>query len=500
MTSLNRRQFLATGTVAVAGAAATAGLAVPARAESRTTPAWRRGNRYPRQRALVDRRFGQFLHFNMGTFTNQEWADPNLDPATFAPTALDCGQWADAAKAAGMSFALLVAKHHDGFCLWPSKLNTYNVAYSSYPHDIVRQYVDAYRARGVTPALYFSIWDRTTTVAPPVTTAMIGYVKGQLTELLTGYGPIALLVFDGWAWNFGHGAAPGGVPFGEIRAHVESIQPDCLVMDLTGLSTAWESDLSFYEEAKGGIFCPPGNTAAATQGDSISSAGWFWHPTTPTTLLTASQIVSGHLDVLQPRYCTFILNTPPNTQGLLDPEVVSVLKEAGEMWQPIARAPLPAQPDVLKYVITAQSATATSGTAAPVIDGISDFGWNGEPTQTLWQSDATLPQSVTLDLGRVYRGIDHLTYLPRQDTATAFTFSGFITDGNITGYRVSVSTDGVAFHEVADGTWAADHTLKHAYFRPALARYVRLEALSAAGGVGAIASEVDTGGLNHPPA
>jgi alpha-L-fucosidase len=81
-----------------------------------------------------------------------------------------------------------------------------------------------------------------------------------------------------------------------------------------------------------------------------------------------------------------------------------------------------------------------------------------------------------------------------------FTFSGFITAGNITGYRVSVSTDGVAFHEVADGTWAADHTLKHAYFRPALARYVRLEVLSASGSAGAIASEVDTGGLNHPPA
>ena len=491
---ISRRTFLAG---AAAGAAVTAVSATPAGAVTR--PGLGPGNRYWLQRGMVDRRFGQFLHFNMSTFTDQEWADPDLDPKTFAPTALDCGQWADAAKAAGMTFALLVAKHHDGFCLWPSRLNTYNVAYSSYTRDIVRQYVDAYRARGVTPALYFSIWDRTTTVAPPVTPAMIDYVKGQLTELLTWYGPIPLLVFDGWAWNFGHGAAPGGVPFGEIRAHVAALQPDCLVMDLTGLSTAWESDLTFYEEAKGGIFCPQGNTVAATQGESISSAGWFWHPSTPGTLLSAEQVVTDHLDVLQPRYCTFILNTPPNRQGLLDPEVVSVLQQVGGMWQPSSRPPLPAQPDVLRYPVTAVSAATTSGNPALTVDGISDFGWNGEATQTLWQSDPGLPQAITLDLGRVYRGIDHLTYLPRQDTTTPYTFSGFVTDGNITGYRIAVSSDGVRFHEVAHGTWATDHTLKQAYFRPARARYVRLEATSAAGDVGAIASEIDAGGLNRSP-
>jgi alpha-L-fucosidase len=179
---ISRRAFLGG---AAAGAAITAVSATPAGARVRPHPQSAAGNRYRLQRALVDRRFGQFLHFNMSTFTDQEWADPGQNPKTFAPTALDCGQWADAAKAAGMTLALLVAKHHDGFCLWPSRLNTYNVAYSAYPHDIVRQYVDAYRARGVTPALYFSIWDRTTTVAPPVTPAMIDYVKGQLTELLT---------------------------------------------------------------------------------------------------------------------------------------------------------------------------------------------------------------------------------------------------------------------------------------------------------------------------
>ena len=80
---------------------------------------------------FVNLRFGMFLHFNMGTFHDAEWVDPGQDPKSFAPAALDCGQWADAAKAAGMTFGVLTTKHHDGFCLWPSKLTCYTVANSS---------------------------------------------------------------------------------------------------------------------------------------------------------------------------------------------------------------------------------------------------------------------------------------------------------------------------------------------------------------------------------
>ena len=110
-----------------------------------------------------------------------------------------------------------------------------------------------------------------------------------------------------------------------------------------------------------------------------------------------------------------------------------------------------------------------------------------------------LPQPVTLDLGRPYSGIDTLTYLPRQDTETAWSFDTFLTDGNITAYRVSVSIDGTALRRVARGSWAADHTLKRARFRAARARYVRLEALSAVGGGAAIVSELGCGGTDARP-
>ncbi|MFI0443859.1 alpha-L-fucosidase [Actinomadura sp. 6N118] len=479
--TLHRRTFLG------------AGAALPLLAATPASASRSMGNRYRLQKRFVDWRFGMFLHFNMGTYHDAEWVEPDQDPRSFNPTHLDCGQWADAAKAAGMKFGVLTAKHHDGFCLWPTKKTDYKAQ-----RDIVREYVDAFRSRGLTPCLYFSIWDRTNGVGPkgfddrpPITREAIDFVKAQLTELLTGYGPIPLLILDGWAWHwaFNHQT----IPWHEIREHISSLQPNCLVLDLNGLAVPWHSDLLFIEETKGGVFCPPGNTYAASQGQTIAPAGWFWHPSTPTNLLTPSQIVDGHLAKLEPRYCTFILNCPPNPQGLLDDTVVQTLQEVGRQWRPAKRPPLPRQPDVVSHPLTPTTATATTGEAANAIDGHSDFGWNGQADQTLWTTSEG-PQSITIDLGKVFVGIDVLTYLPRQDTAKDFVLEDFVTTGNITSYRISASTNGKTFRPLTQGTWSKDHTLKEARFRPTIARYLRLETPGPA-----IASEIGCGGLRAKP-
>jgi alpha-L-fucosidase len=274
---------------------------------------------------------------------------------------------------------------------------------------------------------------------------------------------------------------------------VAALQPDCLVLDLNGLTVPWDSDLLFVEEPKGGVFCPAGNTFAASQGQTISPAGWFWHPATPSAVLTPHQIVDEHLTVLEPRYCTFILNCPPNPQGLLDASIVETLRQVGTQWRPDrTRPPLPAQPDILTNPFTPLSVTATSGNPSALIDGHSDFGWNGQADQTLWQSTAPLPQSVTLDLGRTHPHLDTVTYLPRQDTATNYSYD-YLTEGNITGYRIELSLNGTRFHHVAQGTWPADHTHKQAQFRPSPARFVRLTAVSTVGGGAATASEIACG-------
>jgi alpha-L-fucosidase len=113
---------------------------------------------HPRQQDFATWRFGRFLHFNVSTFTDSEWTNGHEDPVVFAPTKLDCGQWADAAEAAGMSYAILAAKHTGGCCLWPSAPTKHGVQsfrnFRAAKGDLVREYVDAFRTRGLKVGLY----------------------------------------------------------------------------------------------------------------------------------------------------------------------------------------------------------------------------------------------------------------------------------------------------------------------------------------------------------
>ncbi|HRU39601.1 MAG TPA: alpha-L-fucosidase, partial [Candidatus Goldiibacteriota bacterium] len=145
------------------------------------------------QRDFVELRYGMFIHFGILTYTGT-WSQKNLDISKFNPEKLDCKQWADAALAAGMKFGVLTTKHHDGFALWPTETDDFSV--KSIPWrggkgDVVREYVDAFRARGLLPGLYYSVWDNTKGIGNrPVSEADIVYVENQLRELLTNYGPI----------------------------------------------------------------------------------------------------------------------------------------------------------------------------------------------------------------------------------------------------------------------------------------------------------------------
>jgi alpha-L-fucosidase len=430
------------------------------------------------QREHVELRFGLFMHFNMNTYS-PGWGNPRVNPLLFNPTSLDCSQWAKTAKAAGMTYALLTAKHHDGFVLWPSQQTPpngqvrYTVAQSSVPtKDIVSEYVTAFRAQGLQPGLYFSMWD----VANGVTgwsTAERTFVLGQLTELLGGkYGQIPILVIDGWAWKMGHKT----IPYQQIRDTVKSMQPNCLIVDHNGLMSPWEEDIFYVEEPKG-LYCPAGNTAAACQGTTISG-GWFWDASAASagSLMSLDNVIS-HLNTLEPRYCNFLLNCPPNRSGVLDAAIVTRLTEVGAKWKPNAsRAPLPTQMANIEHPITPVSATASSGTASNAIDGISDAG-----NVTPWTSSVN--GYVTLDLGSTIQNIGILGYLPSSLNANAV----------ITGYTVSVSTNNTTFTQVASGTWPSNVNYRTVAFTPTDARYVRLTGTAAASGSTIVASEVDVG-------
>src|SRR6202043_1264372 len=109
------------------------------------------------QQRFVDLRFGMFVHFNMATFQDREWGDPTSSPDLFRPTALDTDQWAMAAQSANMTWGCLTTRHHDGFCIWPTLTRGASVRQTSHQIDVVRAYVNAFRAAGLRVGLYYSI-------------------------------------------------------------------------------------------------------------------------------------------------------------------------------------------------------------------------------------------------------------------------------------------------------------------------------------------------------
>jgi alpha-L-fucosidase len=423
------------------------------------------------QREFVELRFGMFIHFGILTYAGT-WGQGNLDITQFAPSKLDPGQWADAAASAKMKYGVLTTRHHDGFALWPSKASDYNVGHIPWrggQGDVVAEYVAAFRSRGLLPGLYYSIWDITQGVAAgQITPAKLDYIKTQLRELLTSYGPIPILVMDGWSWQMGHNA----VAYQEIRNLVKSLQPDCLLTDHTHLADPWDVDVVSFEEPKG-AWSPAHNRYPGQQGQKVNATGgndWFWGPGMG-DLLTVSDVVTRHLADLEPKWTNFLLNCPPNRDGLLDPAVVKLLADVGAAWTPnLSRPPLPEQGPQNEHPYTPVSATASSGNAADAIDGKND-----QTYITMWQPQGALPQSITLDLGQVRPDLGWLGCLPRYHNEQSSR------DGNVTAYRVSTSSDGASFSEQAAGSWAADGRMKVASFGPTPARHLRFEILAAKG-------------------
>src|SRR3984893_11438461 len=135
------------------------------------------------QQQFVDLRFGMFLHFNMATFQDREWGDPTSSPELFHPTALDTDQWAAAAKSANMTWGCLTTRHHDGFCIWPTKTRGASVRETSHQTDIVRAYVNSFRAAGLRVGLYYSILSLRDDIRHfNITPDKVRLVKDQLTE------------------------------------------------------------------------------------------------------------------------------------------------------------------------------------------------------------------------------------------------------------------------------------------------------------------------------
>ena len=344
------------------------------------------------QQQFVDLRLGMFIHFNIPTFMDQDWADPDASPAIFDPKKLDCSQWARAAKAANMSYGCLTTKHHSGFCIWDTHTTDYNVMNSPLKRDVVREYVNAFRAQGLKTCLYYSILDTHHKLRPGyITRRHVELIKAQLTELLTHYGEITALIIDGWDAPWSR-ISYDEVPFEEIYTLIKSLQPHCLVMDLNSAKYPPEAlmytDIKSYEQGAGQHISKETNRLPALACLPLNSA-WFWKKDFPVVPVKDPKVlVEEDIIPYNKIYCNFILNVAPNRDGLIDENALAALKEIGRQWKntgPVATLPPTIAPIISTNIAKHQPADASWSDDMWIMD----FG-NDDNFHTSWLSNPTV--------------------------------------------------------------------------------------------------------------
>jgi alpha-L-fucosidase len=344
------------------------------------------------QQQFVDLRFGMFIHFNIPTYMNQDWPDPDASPSIFNPTKLNCDQWAKAAKSANMSYGCLTTKHHSGFCIWDTKTTDYNVMNSPLKRDVVKEFTDAFRANGLKVMLYYSILDTHHRLRPnSITRKHIEMVKAQLTELLSNYGEISALIIDGWDAPWSR-ISYDDIPFEDIYLLVKKLQPNCVLMDLNGAKYPPEglyySDIKTYEMGAGQRISKESNHMPALACLPLQQ-NWFWKTSFPTEpVKDPVKLVNETLIPLNKVDCNFILNVAPNRDGLIDDNALAALKKIGEIWHNeghVAKL-LPLDAPIISSNIAKKQMSSSSWSED---DNIMDLA-NDDDFTTSWVSNTTV--------------------------------------------------------------------------------------------------------------
>ncbi|WP_225321292.1 alpha-L-fucosidase [Rhizosphaericola mali] len=341
------------------------------------------------QQAFIDLKFGMFIHFNIPTYANQDWPDPDMPAATFNPTKLDCDQWAKAAKSAHMTYGCLTTKHHSGFCIWDTKTTNYSVMNSSFKKDVVKEYVNAFRKNGLKVSLYYSILDTHHRIRPNnINKQSIVFIKAQLKELLTNYGTIDALIFDGWDAPWSR-ISYDDISFQEIYNWVKKWQPNCLVMDLNSAKypagALFYSDIKSYEQNAGQMISKETNKLPALSCLPLQE-NWFWKTTFPSSTLKSPEfLIKDNLVPFNNAYCNFLLNVAPNKEGLIDKNALDALQKMGELWQDDKKyQALPKQDAPIISRNLAKDKFAESSWSDDM--NIMDFG-NDDKFNTSWESN-----------------------------------------------------------------------------------------------------------------
>ena len=286
-----------------------------------------------------------FIHFGINTFTCTEWGSGEEDPAVFNPTALDCRQWIKTLKDAGFGVAILTVKHHDGFCLWPSKYTEHTIKKSPYKDgkgDIMREFVDACNEFGVKAGVYLSPWDKhEKTWGTPLYN---DFYVNQLTELLTNYGEI-------WeVWWDGAGSVEAKYDWTRWNNTVRTLQPNAIIFGSFSaapfIDVRWAGnelgyagkpcwatvDLSSIEkeivpEINSGKFM--GERFIPAEIDVSIRPGWFYKEHQDSLVRSPKNLFEIWLTSIG-RNAGLLLNIPPDTRGLFNENDVKSINEFGK--------------------------------------------------------------------------------------------------------------------------------------------------------------------------
>ena len=286
-----------------------------------------------------------FIHYSLNTYTDQEWGFGNEDPKLFNPSSLDCQQWARVCKQAGMKGIIFTAKHHCGFCMWPSAYTEYSVKNSPWKDgkgDVVRELADAYRKEGLKFAVYLSPWDRNhPDYGKP---EYITYFRNQLRELLTQYGDIFEVWFDGA--NGGDGWYGGAnetrridaktyYEWGETFRMIRELQPKCVIWNDGGdrgdlrwvgneAGSVGETNWSLLNkegDVSGNMLrfgLENGDSWVAAETNTSIRPGWFYHETENENVKSLSKLMDTYYKSVG-RNSTLLLNFPIAPNGRIHP-------------------------------------------------------------------------------------------------------------------------------------------------------------------------------------
>lgn len=288
-----------------------------------------------------------FIHFGLNTFNDREWGYGDTDPKTFNPTNLDCEQWAQTLVKAGMKGVILTAKHHDGFCLWPFEGTDYSVKNSPWKNgqgNVVRELSEACKKYGLKFAVYLSPWDRHQ--ANYGTPEYLPYFYAQLRDLLTNYGPVFEVWFDGA--NGGDGWYGGAKDirtidrknyynYPRIYEMLDSIQPQAIIFSDGGPGCRWVGNEKGFAGATNWSFLrkgevhpgydknyelqyghPDGNQWVPAECDVSIRPGWFYHPEEDDRVKSPDQLVDLYYRSVG-HNATLLLNFPVDRRGLIHP-------------------------------------------------------------------------------------------------------------------------------------------------------------------------------------